>query len=72
MKQSEVLIIPVAMFMEDEREQRELLVYDAIRTETLKRLCAIPSYPYKSLAFKNRYYDAIKRKVQSEYIAKYL
>lgn len=39
---------------------------DYIRNETLRRLCALPSYKCKSLHWKNRYYEYFKRRVMDE------
>ena len=39
---------------------------DYIRNETLRRCYAIPSYAFKSLRWKNRYYDTIRKKVERE------
>lgn len=39
---------------------------DYIRNETLRRCMAIASYRFKSLAWKNRYYDLIRSKVIAE------
>lgn len=50
----------------DEELARIIRRSDYIRSETLKRLCAMPSYKCKSLKWKNRYYDYFKRKVEAE------
>ena len=48
-------------------ELREsILRYENIRNETLNRCMAIPSYKYKSLKWKNRYYDYIRKIVEKE------
>ena len=39
---------------------------DYIRNETLRRCMAIASYRFKSLTWKNRYYDLIRSKVIAE------
>ena len=39
---------------------------DYIRNETLRRTWAIPSMKYKSLKWKNRYYDFFRAKVIAE------
>lgn len=39
---------------------------DYIRNETLRRLTAMPSYSFKSLKWKNKYYDYFKRQVEDE------
>ena len=39
---------------------------DYVRNETLRRCMAITSYRFKSLAWKNRYYDLIRSKVVAE------
>ena len=46
--------------------KKAILESDYIRNETLRRCCAIPSYRYKPLRWKNRYYDAIRKKVIAE------
>lgn len=45
---------------------REIRMSDYVRSETLRRCMAIPSYPHKSLAWKNRYYELIQRRVKAE------
>lgn len=59
-------VISVAYASDDPAIRNAVLTSDYIRNETLKRCMAIPSYMGKSLAWKNRYYDVIKRKVMSE------
>ena len=44
----------------------EIILSDRVRAETLKRCYAIPSYQYKPLAWKNRYYDLIHERVKKE------
>ena len=46
--------------------RKGIITSDSIRAETLRRCCAIPSYPFKSLQWKNRYYDFFRRKVMEE------
>ena len=55
----------------DDEHSRELFIFSIVRNLTLDRLCAIPSYPYKTTAWRNRYYDVIKRKVIKELETKY-
>lgn len=47
-------------------ERRVLELSDCIRAETLKRLTAMPGYPYKPLKWKNRYYEYWKKRVMAE------
>ena len=50
-----------------EGELREVILQsDYIRNETLNRCYAIPSYKQKSLFWKNRYYDHMKKRVMEE------
>ena len=63
-------VVSIAAFVEDEEIKKAILQSDYIRNETLKRLCALPSYEYKSLKWKNTYYDYFKRKVIAELTAK--
>lgn len=46
--------------------KQALIQSDYIRNETLKRLCSMAGYKYKSLAWKNRYYDYFKKQVMKE------
>lgn len=59
-------VISVAYASDDAEVRNAVLTSDYIRNETLRRCMAIPSYMGKSLYWKNRYYDVIKRKVMSE------
>ena len=59
-------VVSVAYFVEDEKLKDAILQSDYIRNETLNRLCAMPSYKYKSLKWKNIYYDYFKRQVMRE------
>ena len=45
---------------------KEIRMSDYVRNETLRRCMAIPSYPLKSLAWKNRYYELFNRRVKAE------
>lgn len=48
-------------------ELRQAIIHsDYIRNETLNRLCSMPGYKYKSLKWKNRYYDYFKKQVINE------
>lgn len=59
-------VVSVAYASDDMEVRKAVLTSDYIRNETLKRCMEIPSYMGKSLYWKNRYYDVIKRKVMSE------
>lgn len=58
-------VVPVAYAL-PEKECRELLFWDAVRAETLKRLCAMPSYECKNLRWKNIWYDYHRKRVLRE------
>ena len=60
------MIISVAYFAESDEIRDSVLRSDYVRDETLKRLCARPSYNCKSLKWKNRYYDYFKKQVLKE------
>ena len=62
-------VVSIAAVVEDEEIRNTIIQSDYIRNETLNRCYAIPSYRYKSLKWKNRYYDVIKRKVMAEMAA---
>ena len=59
-------VVSVACML-PENECRELEFWDCVRAETLKRLTAMPGYKYKTLKWKNIYYDYWKRKVVEEW-----
>lgn len=59
-------VVSVAAACEDEALHAGICKSDYVRNETLRRCCAIPSYKYKSLKWKNRYYDLIRNKVLTE------
>lgn len=48
--------------------REEIMLSDRIRDETLNRLTAMPGYEFKSLKWKNIYYEYHKRKVMKEMI----
>lgn len=50
----------------DEQMATVIRMSDYIRSETLRRCYAIPSYESKPLRWKNRYYDLIKKRVEQE------
>ena len=59
-------VVSIASVVEDEEIRNAVNLSDFIREETLKRCMAIPSYMYKCLEWKNRYYDVIRRRVIAE------
>lgn len=59
-------VTSISSVCKDEELAKTIRQSDYVRNETLRRLCQIPSYPYKTLVWKNRYYDAIKAKVIAE------
>lgn len=59
-------VISISSIYKDEEMRQALRQSDHIRHETLKRLCAMPSYFCKSLKWKNRYYDYFKKKIEME------
>ena len=59
-------VVSIAAVCEGQEIRDAICKSDYVRNETLRRLCAIPSYKFKSLAWKNRYYDVIKAKVLAE------
>jgi len=59
-------VVSIASCVEDEETRKAILLSDNVRSETLKRLCAMPSYSCKSLKWKNIYYDYFKKKVIAE------
>lgn len=64
-------VVSIAASIEDEELRNAIIQSDYIRNEVLNRCYAIPSYPHKSLRWKNRYYDVIKRKVIAEMTAQH-
>lgn len=64
-------VVSIAASIEDEELRNAIIQSDHIRNETLNRCLAIPSYRYKSLKWKNRYYDVIKRRVIAEMTAQH-
>lgn len=61
-------LVNVAAFVDDETIRKELYLSSRIRDETLRRCLMIPSYKYKSLVWKNRYYEVIQKRVKAELI----
>ena len=59
-------VVSVSSVCQDEEMARAIRSSDYVRNETMNRCCAIPSYQYKSLEWKNRYYTVIQRKVKAE------
>lgn len=59
-------VVSVAEYCDDETLRKEIELSDKIRNETLNRCYAIPSYKYKSLKWKNKYYDHIREVVKAE------
>ena len=59
-------VVSVSSVCQDQELKESIRSSDFIRNETMKRCCAIPSYQYKSLEWKNRYYSVIQRKVKKE------
>lgn len=43
-----------------------IITSDRIRSEALRRCMELPGYPFKSLQWKNRYYDFFRRKIMEE------
>lgn len=64
-------VVSIAAVVEDEEIRNAIIQSDYIRNETLNRCLAIPSYRHKSLKWKNRYYDVIKRRVIKELAAQH-
>ena len=58
--------VSVAEASDDPEIRDAVLESDYIRTETLRRCLMIPSYRTKPIYWRNRYYDAIKAKVEAE------
>ena len=59
-------VVSIAAYIEDEELQKAVVRSDYIRNETMRRCLEIPSYRHKSLKWKNRYYDLVKRRVEDE------
>ena len=59
-------VVSIAAVVEDEEIRNAIIQSDYIRNETLNRLTAMPGYRFKSLKWKNRYYDYFKGKVIKE------
>lgn len=64
-------VVSIAAAIEDDELRDGINQSDYIRNETLNRCLAIPSYRHKSLKWKNRYYDVIKRRVIAEMAAQH-
>lgn len=61
----------IAEFIDDEALAAGIRQSDYIRNETLRRLCAMPSYPIKTLRWKNIWYDYFRKQVEREIQAKH-
>lgn len=59
-------IVSVSSVCEDPALRESIIDSDSIRAETMRRCLAVPGYPFKSLEWKNRYYDFFRRKVMEE------
>lgn len=59
-------VVSISSVCMDETLAREIRLSDYVRNETLRRCFAIPGYQYKSLEWKNMYYEVIQRKVKVE------
>lgn len=59
-------VVSIASVVEDRELRNVIMQSDYIRNETMRRLRKLPSYEYKSLKWKNTYYDYFKRKVIAE------
>jgi len=59
-------VTSISSVCEDEELARAIRQSDYIRNETLNRTWAIPSMKYKSLKWKNRYYDHFRQQVIAE------
>ena len=51
----------------DEELAKAIRMSDFIRHETLRRLWALPSTPYKPTKWQNAYYDYFRKQVMKEY-----
>ena len=59
-------VVSVSSACGDSVLRESIISSDFIRSETLRRCLAIPSYQFKSLRWKNRYYDLMRRKIMEE------
>ena len=59
-------VVSVSSACGDPVLRESIIASDFIRSETLRRCLAIPSYQFKSSYWKSRYYDLIRRKVMEE------
>ena len=59
-------VVNVSACVDDAGIAESLEFWAAVRDETLTRCLRIPSYSGKSLAWKNRYYDVIRKRVIAE------
>lgn len=59
-------VVSVSSVCVDPVLRESIIASDCIRSETLRRCLAIPSYQFKSLRWKNRYYDLMRRKIMEE------
>lgn len=58
----------ISRICQDAELKQTIQQNDFIRNETLRILCSIPSYPYKTLEWKNRYYDVIRKHVAARLV----
>lgn len=59
-------VVSVAAVCQDKALREGICTSDYIRNEALSRCMAIPSYKYKSLKWKNLYYDFMRERVTAE------
>lgn len=59
-------VVSVSAVADDERIARVLRASDYMRAETFRRCFKIASYKYKSLIWKNRYYEHFLNQVKQE------
>lgn len=59
-------VVSISAVCSDPAIRAAIIQSDYIRNETLRRLCALPSYNCKPLRWKNRYYEYFKRRVIDE------
>lgn len=56
----------ISAVCDDKEMERMIDLGDRIRSETLDRCYSIRGYQYKSLKWKNRYYDHFRKIVEAE------
>lgn len=59
-------VVSVSSVCKDPALRKSIIASDSIRAETMRRCLAMPGYQFKSLRWKNRYYDFFRRKVMEE------